>query len=210
MGFVERLRQEATADLERQEQLRDQRQAQEIVDAERKAAKKKVSDQRTLNAQRFREESGVYKVVKKLGEFLAIPTIPISVPLGGEGELSTLIGRGGYNQFMPGENYPVSLKDPDSILDTVSWDNTHCGTSRQGSVYYNNTSEKHIIVETCPDGTIVFHGCWFGSTTIRASKWQNKAPKVREQIFDKALEKAFNHPIICKSSVAEPTIIHNG
>lgn len=102
-----------------------------------------------------------------------------------------------------GENLPISKKDPDSVFDTVQWDYKNHGSSKDkvwGSSYTHHSS-KLIAVESCPDGTIVFHyNGLFGATntTIKLTRWRNKN---KEEIFDKVLEKAYKNPLYQRYSI---------
>lgn len=198
MGFIERLRQEEAAKaLREQQRLRAQLEAEEKERLQRETAEKERRAQRRQQAERFREESGVGIAVAKLCEVLATPTIPI-VHAGtasdwGQGpEYTEYVGRGNSSGPTSAGNLPISQKDSDSVFDIVLWDATshnYAEAKRHGG--FSHHSEKYIAVESCPDGTIVFHGGWFVSTTIRITEWRTNA---KEQIFDKALEKAYTHP----------------
>ncbi len=214
MGFIERLRQEQTAKLLTEQQLKALQEVSEAEKLQREAVEKERRALRRQQAERFREESRVSDEVAKLGEFLAAPTIPVirrgNITDGGDGpEYTEYVGRGSY-QPLSRADFPNSQKDPDSVFDTVRWDNKHAGYThpKHGGSSYSNYSEKCIAVESCPDGTIVFHGGFWASTTIRASEWRTKD---KEQIFDKALEKAYKNPGVNLYSVSyEPARIGNG
>lgn len=183
MGFIERLEQE---ELTQRQQLKDRREAREREQLQREVDEKAHHAQRKQQAEKFWEESGVGVVVAKLDEFIA------RFKRRGSREKPTSVG-----------DLPVSQRDPDSVLDIALWDGVYTSGSSEVRVLVNAThySEKYIAVESCPDGTIVFHGNWRGSTTIRETEWRSED---KEQIFDRALEKAFKHPGFYKRPFSLP------
>lgn len=195
MGFIERLRQEQGASALREQQLKAQQEAQERERLQRQAAENERRAKRKEQAERFREESKVGNVVTELSNFLATPTIPVirvSTYDGMYSEYTEFIGRGSSSGPTSAGSLPVSQKDQDSVFDIVQWDaelNGHSKSKVLGS--YSHYSTKYIAVESCPDGVIYLHGGWGGSTTIRATQWRTSD---KEQIFDKALERAYKNP----------------
>lgn len=170
MGFIERLRQEEIA---KYQQINVQQEAQERDRLQREANECERRAQRKQQAEKIREESKVGEAVQALGEFLGC--------------------RGSSSGPVSETDLPISRIDPDSVLDLARWDKDYLN-GRTSVLYLSEAtdcSETYIAAESCPDGTIVFHGNWLGSTTIRAKKWRSTE---KEQIFDKALEKAFRHP----------------
>lgn len=190
MGFIEELRQKEVAEALRKQHLVAQQQAQEKERFQREVAEQERRAQRRQQAEKFRGESGISEVVVELGKFLETQ-------------------KRGHSYGLSYDNsYEPILKDPDSLIDTASWDEVYRGTSQIGYTYYRNYSRKCIAVETCPDGNIVFHGGLFGSTTIRVTEWRSNE---KEQLFDKALKKAYKHPENYRYSRQEPPgIVGNG
>ncbi len=86
---------------------------------------------------------------------------------------------------------PIDIKyrDIDSVFDLASWGEVLGKEDR-----YNYNVEhlgKLIIAETCPDGTIQFHGeRYLGSPTISLGSWRRD-----KSILESALEKAYLNPI---------------
>lgn len=187
MGFIESLRQqkevEARATQQKAHELAMAKQAEEAARQQREAQEEKFHNQRKQQAERFREESGVGAMVYELAKFMAPPTPPSFGPLDGRtvGYRSGSAGAEIYHNGFLQDRRPA---DPDSVFDTISWD-------KKSHYKKDYESEKFISVETCPDGKIIFHAGWFGSTTIPLEKWRSNN---RESIFDSALEKAYNHP----------------
>lgn len=210
MSFVERLRQEDLAKAQSKQRLEAQQEAIKKERLKAEEAERERHAQRIQIAERFREESGVGNAVAKLIEYLSTPTIPVTRTSFSDGIHDSWIeyvGRGssgirkktrlkgflriGSTVTSYSEDYfPFSQRHPDSVFDTVHWDTADLGHSLH--------SEKYIAVETCPDGTIVFYAGWIGSTTIGLEKWRTGN---KEQLFEKALEKAYKHPGINKYSV---------
>lgn len=153
--------------------------------------------------------------MEKLVKFLETPTIPVvrtSFSDGLHSSSTKYVGRGSrgirskYTEFVTSDGlhstsygFPFRQRDPDSAFGVVHWDTEDLGSSR-AKVMGSDThhSEKYIAVETCPDGTIVFHAGWFGGTTIRLAEWRAED---KGQLFGKALEKAYKHPGINRYSV---------
>lgn len=172
MDFTERLRQE-TAEALNEQQLKAQQEAEEKERLESEAAiEKEQHSERRQQAEDFREESGVSVAIKKLGEFLKYS------------------GRGSSNTDL-GNIVHYTPVDPDSVFDSVEWD-------KEEKHHYSNSpgyggspspffSEKFFVVETCPDGRIMFGR---GRTTIQVEEWRSK----KRDIFDAALEEAFRNP----------------
>lgn len=178
MGFIERLRQELALEAQRVEQKAAQekadQEAKEKARLQAEVAERERRAPRRQQAAGFQAQSGVGAMVAELRAFLAIPA------------------RGGASE-------DLVWIDPDSVFEWAQWDIKHCGNSGVKSGWNEHFSEKYIAVETCPNGTIVFHGGWRSSTTIPLTKWRDN--KNRELIFDKALEKAFKNPKIHRFSV---------
>lgn len=200
MRFVEMLRQKLALETQAQEQLTKQLEVEERERYQRRlqgeAVERARHEQRRRQALEFREKSRVGITVTELGRFLAIPTIPvrrISYEDGKEiGFSEEHIGRGSSSGLLYTTELPILRKDPDSIFDIARWDKVKTGTLSDGKGgFYTHYPEKYIVVETCPDGTIVFHAGSRSSTTIPVVELRTND---KEQILDEALKKAFNDP----------------
>lgn len=172
MGFIERISQE--------ENIRAEQKAAKLNEQEQRlqqeADNKERSKQRSQEAFSFRKESGVFSMIERLSIILWRRTV---------------MNKFNYTGVHASPPDSLKQKDPDSVFDTLYWDETVRSTSG-----YIHRSAKCIAVETCPDGVIVFHGGWFGSTIILPTNWRIEN---KEQLFDRALDKAFNHPRIQRS-----------
>lgn len=193
MGFIERLEQEEAI---KAQQKSAQQETRERDRLQREANERERRAQRKQLAEKFREESKVGEVVEALGRFLAKPTIAYLTGGYRDGsweEKTEHKGRGSSSGPVSEIDLPVSRKDPDSVFDVARWDEVYLNgkTVVRFLSEANHRSEAYLAAESCPDGTIVFHGNCLGSTMIRATEWRSKE---KEQIFDKALEKAFRHP----------------
>lgn len=207
MGFVEGLKHQLAAEVLRKQQLITQQEAKERERLQRQAVEQERRAQRRQQAEDFRKESSVGAVVAELGGFLATPTIPITV--------RTTVSDGGnaYEEGSTGRGFSsvglgrINLvpKDPDSVFDSAEWDSKYIGFThlKYGGGNDSHYSEKFIAVETCPDGRIIFHAGWLGSTTIRVGEWRGND---RKDIFDKALEKAYRNPGTNKYSIHQPYV----
>lgn len=195
MRFIERLKQEDAARVQREQQLEAQQEAAKMARIQKEADERERRAKRRQLAERFREESGVGNAVAKLGEYLSTPTIPITRSSFSDGihdSWTDYIGRGSSSANTYAGDLPIRQRDPDSTFDTATWDAKDLRRWKKGTGgSYEYFTEKYIAVETCPDGTIVFHASWSGSTTIETAKWRTGN---KEQLFDKALEKAYNNP----------------
>lgn len=172
MRFIERLKEE-------EKQIKARQKAEEEEGLRRRVAEEERSKQRTKQAERFREESRVGLLVTELGKILKT-----------SGRLSRESRRqGGSKTDLGLATDLINQRDPDSVFDLVAWDKKEGGR-------YNGYAENYIVVESCPDGSIVFHGGWykssFESTTIQPTEWRTQN---KEQIFNEALEKAFKNPV---------------
>ncbi len=218
MGFVEGLRHQLAAESLRKQQLITQREVKEREKLQREAIEQERRAQRRQQAEDFRKESTVDAVVAELGEFLATPTVPTTIRTtisdGGDGYEDGFTGRGSSSVGLGRVN--LAPKDPDSVFDSVEWDSklidsaewdrrhTYIDTHlRDKGRNYSHYSEKFIAVETYPDGTIIFHAGWFGTTTIQVEKWRGND---RTSIFDKALEKAYRNPGTNNYSIHHPYV----
>lgn len=201
MTFIERLRQEQAAKALSEQRLKTQQEDREKERLQKEAVERERRAQRKQLAENFRKESEVGDAVAELGRFLATPTIPVgrqSFYDGIHSGYTELVGRGSSSGPTSVGDLPISQRDPDSVFDTVGWDYESHGFSKDKVMGSNSHhSKKYIAVESCPDGTIVFHGSWLGSTTIRVTDWRTND---RKQVFDKALEKAYKHPGIHRYS----------
>lgn len=178
MGLIERLRKEN----EEKERLRRAAEEHARREAEHVAMLKEQSRQheeeerrqhmeRNLRAKRFQEESGITFMVAEMKRLME--------------------GRG-----WAGDYPDYRLKDIDSVGCFVGWDWHSNYSQRVYGINYAfpqvvSGSGKYFVIETCPDGTIVFHAGWFGSSTIPLKKWQND-----KGILEVALERAYNCPKI--------------
>lgn len=182
MGFIERLREEKKAreDTVAREALeRDLRQKlrQEAIKKahdqlrQQEEEEKRRHEERNLHARQFQRESGI-------------------IPLAEETE--RLLGGGGEWEGSP----DYQLRDGDSAVFLVEW-GWHYNYSRKldGNHYIYpqkvSGSGKYFAIETCPDGTIVFHASRFGSSSVSQEKWRNN-----KELLEVALERAYdNHRI---------------
>lgn len=179
MNFIERLRQELVVEKQKEAQKTAQQEAIEKARFQKETDERERRVKRKEQSEKFREESGVSQVVDKLANFFSSQIREV-IYIATDSDHHTYEytrqerrgGRVRENEFA----YIPCPGDSDSIYDVVHWD-----------------GKKYIDVESCPDGTIVFHGDRKGSTTIRTTEWRNKE---KEQLFDKALEKAYNSPKI--------------
>lgn len=71
--------------------------------------------------------------------------------------------------------------NPENAVGELRWDH-----KREDK----KTTNKFLWAETFPDGTIIFHGGMFGSSSISRSKWL-----ADKSAITNALEKAYKHPI---------------
>ncbi len=196
MGLVERLRREV-AELQLRQQLKDQPDAKrEAEKFQKENIERERHAQREQQAENFRKESEVGDAVERLGFFLESTQV---ARFNFYSQSTEFVRRGFSRGPKSVVSLPISRRDPDSVFDTVEWDHKSDHSSyRKGGGYYSHDSNKYIAVESCPDGRIVFHAGWFGSTTLQLTKWRTQD---KEQILDKALDKAFNHPGVNKSSL---------
>jgi len=207
MGFVEGLRHQLAAESLRKQQLITQREVKEREKLQREAIEQERRAQRRQQAEDFRKESTVDAVVAELGEFLATPTVPTTIRTtisdGGDGYEDGFTGRGSSSVGLGRVN--LAPKDPDSVFDSAEWDSKYTGSTHLKYEGGNDShySENSIAVETCPDGTIIFHAGWFGSTTIQVEKWRGND---RKNIFDKALERAYRNPGTNNYSIHHPYV----
>lgn len=178
MGFIERLRQEDAVKALKAEQLKAlQKAREESLEREkrsRETTERERHAKRREQAENFRKESGTSLVIDKLAEYL----------------------RSTESSIRRGEEVSYSPKDPDSVDDKIKWGFEYHSYSRTYDGYHNFEARswcdrKSIVVETCPDGTIVFHAGRGAASTIKLKEW--RSPK-KEQLFERALEKAFRNP----------------
>ncbi len=192
MGFIERLRQEKADEDARnaliEQGLKAQKEAYERSELEKWKVDRDNRERRRLMAVDFRKESGVSPLMDGLADFFGKQfTIPYSRteidPDGQTYQVNYFESRG--RRVSEKEFKYKTPKDPDSVFDTVCWD-----------------TRNYIAVESCPDGTIVFHGGWLGSTTIPVIEW--RIPE-KDQVFDKALERAYHNPAKGSFTVKQTT-----
>ena len=209
MGFIERLEQE---EITKTQQLRVGQEAWERDRLQKEAIERGRRAVRKEQAEKFREESRVGVAVARLGEFLTRPTIPYQTYETHDGfqDLVTKYRGRGFSKgpITSAGDLPVHQNDPDSVFDTAVWDAAYTKgfifPTQTNKLYEANSySEKYIAVESCPDGAIVFHAGWLGSTTIRMQEWRTRD---KEQLFDKALERAFKNPGFYKRPFTPPYI----
>ena len=184
MGFIERLKEQALVDALKEQQIKLQSKTAERERLQTKAAETEHRAQRKRQAENFRQESGVGAVVAELGEFFKE------------------FGRGSSSSDL-GNIVHYTPVDHDSVFDSVEWDKEekHHYSASAGWWFENSHlhstffSEKYIVVETCPDGKIIFGR---GRTTIQVKEWRGKN---KRGIFDTALENEYNNPKINKYKV---------
>lgn len=176
MGFFERLKQGEAARILREQQSREEQKAQEEIRFQQETIKREHRDQRRKEAELYRTTTGVGLLVAKLGEFLATPTLSymraISIESGTLME-EQLFGRGYSSGPVNSDGLPISQKDPDSVFDVASWDETKNGFVRRGYQSYEKHTRKYLVVESCPNGTIIFYGDGrSGSTILTQMEWR--------------------------------------
>lgn len=168
MGFLERLREEkevkdaaACEALERERLVQERRKETHDQRRQQEEEEKRRHEESNLHAKQFQEESGIIPLAKEMERLL-----------GG--------GRG-----WKGGNPDYRLRDGDSVAFSVTW-GWHFNSSREVS-----GSGKYFAIETCPDGAIVFHASWLGSSSVSQEKWRNN-----KKLLEVALERAYNRPRI--------------
>lgn len=211
MGFIERLIQEEAT---KAQQLSAQSEAQERERLQREVSEQGYKARRRKQAEDFHQESGVGAKVNELIEFLERSTIPVEARREHDGfyeDYIHYVGRehGGFpsdwevdeifrfggrsSECSPRCYLPISIqKDPNSIANVVHWD--YMKPKGYGTI---KCLYKYLVVETNPDGVILFHGGFLGSTALQLFQWRTE---YKEQIFDKALERAFKRPKLHKYS----------
>lgn len=224
MAFIERLRQQkevaALARSQQDSELAAAKQAEDYTQQQRDTQEREFHQQRRQEAEAFRQESGVGLLVVELGRFLieerradtilkqnsALIELPsphtYSNIHGDEGfrerlgyTVAPLYDDWGYRSI----TYPssISLSDKESVFDIVMWDFKNVVGQREcrdGTFdgAFSEAEQRFLAVETRPDGNIAFHAGWLGTGSIKESQWRGSNKK--NDIFDKALEKAFKHP----------------
>ena len=73
--------------------------------------------------------------------------------------------------------------------------------------FYKRFTEKIVIAQTCPDGTIIFRAGKGGDSRVPESRWSHNA-----KILDSVLESAFDHPLsqsydACRNYVPYPSSV---
>lgn len=214
MGYIEGIRQGEASKEQRVVQLRAEQAARE---GERLQRVDRENEQHAKQAEKFRQESGVGLAIDELAKFLETPTVPIIRSRDNDGfheSYTEHVGRGARGLPPPPvvlimeispDSYSMGIdqvnlrqRDPDSVLDTVHWDIVSKGQQSVHNSYTTEDSYKYITAESCPDGTFVFHGDFWGSTTKRVTEWRTTD---KEQIIAAALAKAFEHPRIHRYKV---------
>jgi len=194
MGLVERLKQEKAEEAAKvlhEQQLKAQQKAEEL---QAEAIERDRRAQRKQQAERFREESGVGSLIQEVKE---------------------IVSGSGYEKIdIKGV---LNLEDPDSAYDFIVWGSTvirigkeepyvyelEKGTGRRIStwgepyVYRLGTSTgrrrlvdydgKFIVVESQPNGNILFHGN--EKTEVLVQDWKNN-----KSVLGSALEKSYDSP----------------
>lgn len=167
MGFIERLEQYEEAEA----LARSQREAEL---SRKRAAEIALHGRRRLQAGTVYKDSGVIILVRELRKFLG---------------LFDVYGAGQHN----------SSYDPDSVCQAIKWDERKTGVE---VVYLLATREefarekrmdryeaKFIMVESQPDGNIVFHAA--GATTVSEQEWKDN-----KDALGFALVRAYKNPAI--------------
>lgn len=200
MGFIEDLRQIKEAEvLASRQQARVKeiaRQAEEAAQLQRKAQEDNFREQLRKQAKAYYDESSVSDLFYRLSDVL-------------HGEVCFERGTMYSTPFCELVNLPVSREDPDSIIPKfLRWDVADMGETMVGGC--RRFIGKCIVIETCPDGTIIFHGnntapiseLRLGPVVLRKANpgaqgftklpltvWRNNLG-----ILEDSLEKAYNHP----------------
>lgn len=217
MGFIERLRlqKEAVVQIRSQQEavLQRKNEAEAIVGQQREAQEKEYHRQRSLQAETFRQESGIGLLVVELGRFL-IEEGKTDTILQGKSALKGFPNHHGYS-CIHGDSVrlgytiaplyddwgyrsitypPISAVDQDSVFDIAMWDfkglaGKRSSPGRKGD--WEKAEQKFLAVESRPDGNIVFHARKSG--TKSKQEW-----RASSDILDKALEEAFCNPRIYK------------
>lgn len=169
MRFIERLKQqnEAAAQIGREQtaELQRKREAEETARQQKEAQEREFHAQQRHQAEAFREESGFTTTVNELKKEL--PGV----------------------KYIHGDTFRQS--DSDSVVDDVEWDQTKVGEGENKMGRWDKLEGKHIAIETCPDGTFVFHGGWGGGSAVSLERWREN-----KEVLEIALEKAYKHPRI--------------
>lgn len=198
MGYIEKIRQ--------QEELRSRQLAQQHVATQASEVREagRVNNGKThraLLAQQYRQQSGVEAAIDELARYLEAP-IPYEVPYDNGERLGTEIKytSRGRRRLLGVDEYKQA--DRDSVVDAVTWDGRVLSKKDYVSSSVTQSEYKLLVIESCPDGTIIFNGgrSWLpssGGSTIRLDDWRVFN---REEIIAKALTRAFEHPLIRKAT----------
>lgn len=179
MGFLERLRRDNEANPYAAPPLRTQQDAAEDTRRQAEEMKKQLREERHLQALKFREESGIHKLLRTLCQgfhphgdvhetYIRSNLIwqkPVNIDMGGE-------------IMFPMVVYPTS----DNLFDKISWPTQHNKVSRP------EYSQRYFMIETGWGGEIVFH---YNAKPIMVAetKW-----RVNKDILEDCLEKAYYNP----------------
>lgn len=198
MEFLEGLRQQQEAGIhvrsQQEVELQRKREAEETARLQREVQERERHQQCRIQAEEFRQESGVGTLVRTLGEILA-----------GEKFLDHTISNGPHNREVfrsrgksigpdyvqdwlvsPFKKPAISLTDPDSTLDITIWDIRYVGEQEYDG-HWSQGRSKFLAVETRPDGNVVFHS--EGRETIQEHTW-----RTNPTILEEGLERAFSKP----------------
>lgn len=194
MGWIEKLGQEV--------------EAREKQKSEREAAKKTLHKQKRDQAAALYQESGVGVLVQKLTEVLKEDKRLVSY--------DNLFSLEDHRSGVTPSELPVDTMDIDSMFNKLVFDwnqevNVTYPLERitRGVYPFTETSserrktknyvyrKKVILVETRPDGNIVFHGA--GQTAVSKSQWE----KNREAL-EVAFKAAFDNPCITEWRHSSP------
>lgn len=178
MGFIERLRREREARdaikhaaAERERLKREHTSMLEEQLHRREEEERKRHEERKLQARQFQRESGIISLAEEMEQLI----------------------EGGYG-WKSKPDYQLSDRDSTALLIRLVWHSNYSHKVR--GEYYNFPQEvsgsgKYFVIETTPDGIILFHADWLGLSSIPRERWQDN-----KEVLESALEKAYNHPKI--------------
>lgn len=216
MGFIERLRQRITVDNQRYQQSLIHKATERDAQRQEEEKEKEFHKKRLQQAFGFRKDSGIGDLVAELDRILKEAKVPGMVAdpnHSGEGESypvegfvdrgdvrgpMTLYGIYGYDKEKDAKYTgiaPIVPTDVDSVFDEASWDKKTIKEGVRGPYgLWDNIECRLLVIETCPDGNLIFHAG--KRKTITEQEWRNN-----KGILDHALEQAFNNPKVHRYTV---------
>lgn len=189
MGFIERLTQEREAKerliaAEREASSRGEV-ARRNAGARQKKDEEIWSKQQLSQAINYHKESGMPNLFNKLA-------IAIGGHVWSNVNKEPKLHGGETLPYESGDHFESKL---DACLgDRISktqdaYNSVVCEFLWVGNQDYLYREVKRFRIETYPDGTINFHGGWFGSSIVVKEQWKRDSG-----ILEAALEKVYRHP----------------